>query len=379
MTAFPDQHSYGNGYSYWLEIDLGAICGNIQQLKQLCGVPVMAVVKARGYGHGLVETALAAEKAGSPWCGVARLEEAVELRKGGYRQRILVLGYTSPLRVPEAMAHHISLTVYDLEMARGYAAQAQNCQGCLPLHVKFDTGMGRLGLPPEGGIEFLRWLSQQPGLKLEGVYTHFARADEPAVPTTGWQLKRFVELINGVEAAGLRPEWVHACNSAGALCYPAARFDLVRIGIAIYGLNPSPEVTLPAGMRPALTWKTRLTSLKVLPTGHGVSYGHRYFTVQDERIGVIAAGYADGLRRMAGNIALVGGQRVPVVGSVCMDQCMLQLTHLPDARIGDEAVLIGSQGSESIRADDLARNWGTINYEVVCGLDDRLPRVYLNG
>jgi alanine racemase len=339
----------------------------------------MAVVKARGYGHGLVEPALAAEKAGSPWCGVARLEEAVELRKGGYSQRILVLGYTSPLRVPEAMANQISLTVYDGDMAQGYAAQAQNCAGCLPLHVKFDTGMGRLGLRPEGGVDFIQWVSQQPGLKLEGVYTHFARADEPAAPTTSWQIRRFEELISGIEAVGLRPQWVHACNSAGALSFPAGRFDLVRCGIAIYGLNPSPEVTLPQGMHPALAWKTRLTSLKVLPPGHGVSYGHRYFTVQDERIGVIAAGYADGLRRVPGNYALVNGQRVPVVGSVCMDQCMLQLSHLPEACIGDEVVLIGSQGSESIRADDLARNWGTINYEVVCGLDDRLPRVYLNG
>ena len=190
------------------------------------------------------------------------------------------------------------------------------------------------------------------------------------------QLKIFNRLLQELRKSGLCPQLVHTGNSAAMLNVPQAYFDLVRPGIAIYGLNPSPDSPLPDEFQPALTWKARLTSVRVLPPGHGVSYGSVYVTSKDERIGVIPVGYGDGYRRIDGQQALVRGKRVDVVGRVCMDQCMLQLDGVPDAVPGDEVVLLGEQGDEKITADDLAAKWGTINYEVVCGLADRLPRVY---
>jgi alanine racemase len=231
-------------------------------------------------------------------------------------------------------------------------------------------------MPPEDGLEFVRFLGALPGLEVEGVFTHLAEADDPIRPSTDQQLNRFDRLVEGLQSSGLRPSLVHAANSAAALYFPRARYDIVRPGIAIYGLQPSADAPLPDDFRPALSWKARLASVKMLPPGHGIGYNFRYTTSRHERIGVCPAGYADGLRRRLGNYVLVGGKRVAVVGGVCMDQCMLQLDDVPEARVGDEIVMIGQQGSEQIRAEELGQAWGTVNYEVVCGLNVRVPRYY---
>ena len=238
--------------------------------------------------------------------------------------------------------------------------------------------MGRLGMAPEKAASFIETYRNDDRIEIDGIFTHYARADEPGVDTTAGQLARFNQLLTDLRDANLLPPIVHSANSAAVLNYPDAYFDLVRPGIAIYGLNPSPESLLPDSFQPALTWKARLTSVRTLPPGHGVSYGHKYFTHSDERIGVIPVGYGDGYRRVMGQQVLVRGQKVDVVGRVCMDQCMLQLDSVPDAQPGEEAVLLGRQGDQRITANDLAEKWGTINYEVVCGLADRLPRIYLN-
>ena len=363
-------------YSTWLEIDLGAIRNNIHQLQAITGRAVMAIIKANAYGHGLVEVARAAVAAGSAWLGVARLEEAVALRQSGIETPVLVLGYTDPLRVPEALAHHISLAVFHPDLAQAFAAQAREAGQVLNVHAKFDTGMGRLGVFPEDGLEFIRLIKEFPELRLEGAFTHLANADDPQRDTTDWQLDRFSRLIEALEDSGLRPPLVHAANSAGAIYFPRSRFDIVRPGIAIYGLQPSAKAPLPEGFRPALTWKARLASVKILPAGHGVGYSYRYITQKPERIGAVAAGYADGIRRRLGNFALVGGKRVSMVGGVCMDQCMLGLDEVPEARMGDEVVLIGQQGDASITAEEIGEAWGTVNYDVVCGLTARVPRIY---
>ncbi len=362
--------------SIWLEVNLAAIQNNIRQIQSLTRRPVMPVIKANAYGHGLVEVGKAAASAGAAWMCVARLDEAVVLRSSGIQQPILVMGYTSPDRVPEAIYHQVTLTVHELSVGLAYAAQAQSQGKILGVHAKVDSGMGRLGVFPEEGPAFLKTLLRCPGLHVGGLFTHFARADEPGANTTSWQIERFSRLVRELEASGLRPGLVHAANSAGSLYFPGAYFDMVRPGIAIYGLEPSPEAPLPEGFRQALTWKAQLVSVKELPAGHGVSYGYRYITTRPERIGVIPAGYADGFRRQAENFVLVGGKRVPVIGTVCMDQSMLQLDDVPSARIGDEVVLIGAQGDQVIRAEDIGRAWGTINYEVVCGLANRIPRIY---
>jgi alanine racemase len=367
-----------NGFSAWLEIDLDIIRQNVKELLRISQKEVMAIVKANGYGHGAAEIAKAAVEAGATWCGVARLEEAIALRRAGLNCQILVLGYTSPDRVAEAVNNNVCLTIYDQQIGEAYAEQAKNLGGGLRLHIKVDTGMGRLGISPETALEFIENLSRRPQLLIEGIFTHFARADEPQVPTTNEQLVMFDQLIKNLRVDGIAPKYIHAANSAAILNYPAARFDLVRPGISLYGFPPSPETPFPDSLKPALTWKTRLTSVRTFPAGHGISYGHIYHTTRAERIGSVAIGYADGFRRVNGNVALVHGKRVPVVGRVCMDQCMLQLDEVPNAAIGDEVVLLGGQGNEYISAEELADRWGTFNYEVICGLSARLPRIYLN-
>lgn len=362
----------------WLEIDKSAIANNLRQVQSITGRPVLAVIKANAYGHGLVEVGRVMEKAGAAWCGVARFEEALALRTAGIRLPLLVMGYTDPQNVPAAIAHQVRLAVFRSDVAQAYAAEAQAAGGRLAVHAKLDTGMGRLGIPAEYGVQFLHLLRSLPALLVEGLFTHLARADEPALEDTSQQLLRFTRALAAVESAGLRPALVHAANSAASLYFPEAWFDMVRPGIALYGLHPSPQAALSEGFRTALSWKARLVSIKDLPSGHGVSYGFRYVTRDRERIGVIPVGYADGLRRQDGNVVLVGGQVARVVGTICMDQCMLQLDNLPQAKPGDEVVLIGRQGNASLSAEMLAHTWGTINYEVVCGLAARLPRFYLD-
>ncbi len=362
--------------STWLEIDLGAIRNNVSRLRELSGRQVMAVVKANGYGHGLVPVAQAAVEAGATWCGVARLEEALVLRQTGLVCGILVLGYTPPARIPEAIANRISVTVYDEDIGSQYARMAQSSIDCLCVHVKVETGMGRLGIDASQAPAFIHWLNNQAGLRVEGIFTHFARADEPGADLTKKQIDHFQKMLESCRRINGSTPLIHASNSAGALNFPQASYDLVRPGNAIYGLDPSPDTPLPAGFLPALTWKAHLVSIKQLPPGHGVSYGSIYTTRKEERIGVIPVGYADGYRRVENQQVLVQGKRVPVVGRVCMDQCMLQLDSVPEAKIGDEVVLLGQQGNDHIRAEELALRWGTNNYEVVCGLADRLPRLY---
>ena len=365
-----------NGFSTWLEINLEAIRNNVRQLRKITGIDVMAIVKANGYGHGAIPVAQAAIEAGATWCGVGRLEEAISLRKAGLDCRILIMGYTPAAGIPEAIAQDISVTVYDQDQGEQYSVQALAMAKPVHIHVKVDSGMGRLGVMSHEAPEFIRWLKTQKGLHIEGIFTHFARADEPQVALTHLQIGRFSEILVFLKSEGINPEQIHAANSAGAIYFPDSRFNIVRSGIAIYGLDPSTEASLPPDFQPALTWKARLTSVKVFPPGHGISYGSIYTTTHYEKIGTIPAGYADGFRRVSHQQVLIGGKRVPVVGRVCMDQCAVLLDEIPEAQIGDEAVLLGKQGDERISAEEIGARWGTVNYEVVCGLANRLPRIY---
>jgi alanine racemase len=362
--------------STWLEVDLTAIKHNINLLKTITNTSVMPVVKANAYGHGLIEVSLAAEAAGVTWLGVSRIEEAISLRNAGIRCSILILGYTSPPRIPEAIENDVAVTLYDRKVATLYDQAASGSRRKLRVHVKADSGMGRLGVPTSQAEQFLKELNGMKHLEMEGLFTHFARADEPDASSTDEQLTKFNDLLDSLSTIGNRPKIIHASNSAGALNFPKGRFNLVRCGISVYGLNPSPQTRLPQDFKRALAWKTRLTSVKVLPKGHGVSYGFHYYTPREERIGVIAIGYADGFRRVDGNRVLIRGKFADVVGAVCMDQCMVRLADIPDAEVGDEVILIGEQAGKEISADQIAESWQTINYEVVCGLADRVPRFY---
>lgn len=367
-----------NDFSSWVEIDLEAIRNNVRFVADRTQTQVMAIVKSNGYGHGAVPVARAALEGGASWCGVARFEEALELRKMGLECPILLLGYTPPGRYAEAIEKRISITIWDEKQCHDLANLAKILNIPAHIHVKVDTGMSRLGIQAEQAAAFIDQITSTKGIVFEGLFTHFARADEKNTSTTDDQVRLFTHLINELTSKNEIPAIIHASNSAASFSRQDARFNMVRLGIALYGLQPSKEWELPHEIKPALTWKSVLSQVKVLSPGRGVSYGHIYHTKEDERIGTVAVGYADGFRRKNGNSVLIRGKRAPVVGRVCMDQVMVQLDEIPDAKTGDEVVLIGTQGEETISAEEIAKWWDTINYEVVCGIGPRVPRLYSN-
>jgi len=368
--------NYRKEYSTWVEIDLNAVEENVRQVRQLTGVSVMAVVKANGYGHGAVATAQAALRGGASWFGVARIGEALELRNAGLDNKILLLGYTPQVRLGDAIANGISITVWNSEQVELASQAAKRVGTKALLHLKVDTGMSRLGVQPEKAGGLALEIEEQSWVAFEGLFTHFACADELDKSPTEDQEEQLRRVLDDIKKFKLRPPWLHACNSAASFTHPSAYFDMLRLGIAMYGLHPSKDCPTPGSIRPALTWKSVLSQVKTLPAGRGISYGHEYTTEISERIGTIPLGYADGFRRTKDNWVLIGDRRVPVIGRVCMDQIMVLLEEVPTARAGDEVIIIGSQGDESISAEELALRWDTINYEVVCGISPRVQRIY---
>ena len=363
----------------WLEVDLGAIGHNLRLIRQILGkqVDVMAVLKADGYGHGAVRVARTALNNGARMLGVACLSEGAALRQAGIDAPILVLGYTPGWQAREALRQGIRATVFDLDTMRAFAQAARDLDRPALLHVKVDTGMGRLGLLPEEVLPVVRQAVEIPGLAIEGIFTHFAVADDADKSYTYLQIRRFEEVLQKIRGAGIHIPLVHAANSAAMLTVPQARYNMVRLGIALYGLAPSQAVPLPDGFRQALAFKTRIAQIKVLPPGSFVSYGNTYQTRAHERIAVIPVGYADGFRRAPAHWGevLVRGQRAPIVGRVCMDQTMLNVTQISAARQGDEVVLIGQQGNDEITVEEVASRLGTVSYEVVSEILARVPRV----
>jgi alanine racemase len=362
----------------WLEIDLEAIAGNAQRIKALVGpqVMVMATLKADAYGHGAIRVARTVAQHGVGGCSVATLGEAIALRQAGVELPILILGYTPPWQVRDAIRRAVRLTIFDLELAHEVSAAAQELETPAIVHVKVDTGMARLGLAPDETLAFLQEVSALPGVHVEGLFTHFATADSADERFAREQLRRFGALLASIQATGLRPPLVHAANSAAILRFREAHFDLVRPGLMLYGLAPSPETPLPAGIRPALSFKTAIAQIKTQPPGTPISYGGAFVTARESRIATIPVGYADGFRRSPSwRAVLVRGQRAPVVGRVAMDYAMIDVTDIAGARAGDEVVLIGAQGADRITADEVAAWLGTINYEVVAAILPRVPRV----
>lgn len=363
-------------YATWVEIDLDALASNVRRLANSTQTAVMAIVKANAYGHGIVPAARAALQGGAVWLGVARLEEALQLRDAGIEAPLLVMGYTPLARLGDAMRQKISLAVWEHSQIEAAAAQASLTGAQAHVHIKIDTGMSRLGVQMEQAAALVQSAAATPGVFLEGIFTHFARADEQEQAPTLQQETLFTELLTSLEAQGIRAPWIHAYNSAASLWRRSSRFNLLRPGISIYGLHPSDDCLLPDGFQPVLSWKAVLSLVKVLPPGRGVSYGHEYVTRSTERIGTVPVGYADGFRRNKPNEVLISGKRVPVVARVCMDQVLVQLDSIPDAVAGDEVVIIGRQGDQAISVEQVGARWDTINYDVVCGISARVVRVY---
>ena len=363
-------------HSTWVEVDLNVLQNNVQIIRETTETPIMAVVKANGYGHGFIPVTKAAVKAGVKWFGVARPRMAVKMREKGILCKILVLGYIPPERIEEMIQLDVSLTIWTQNHLELVQEAAKNTTSSAKVHLLADTGMGRLGCMPGETLSLARDAAATENVYLEGLFSHLARADEPDAESTNNQEKKFKHIIQELTQHNLLPEIIHMANSAGSLAHPKTHFNLIRPGIAIYGLPPSPDIQLPVGIKPVLSWKSVLASIKDLPPNHGVSYGHQYVTTKKERIGVIPVGYADGYRLVPGNLVLINGKKAPVIGRVSMDQCMIQLEGIPNPQVGDEVVLIGKQGEEEITVDHVASTWNTINYEVTCGISSRVPRIF---
>lgn len=358
------------------EIDLGAVQRNLTRLRQAIGpgVRVFGVVKADAYGHGAVPVARALE----PLCNalaVSLVEEGLELRAAGIRAPILVLGAYYNRHQDEVLAERLTPVVYDRGDMEKFAAAAARRNRPADVHIKIDTGMSRLGLAPRELEGTLARLGELPSLRLAGLCTHFASADlADAAPTEG----ALAELEQGLRRAadlGFRGLVNHAANSAAAIRFPAARLDAVRPGLALYGAMPSAVVGL-VGLEPALALRTRVMAVREVAPGTGVSYGGTWRAARPSRVATLPIGYADGYpRHVRGAEVLLGGQRVPIVGAVCMDMLMVDVTDLPVSALDGPVTLVGRDGAQEITVDDLARWAGTINYEILCGISKRVPRV----
>jgi len=380
----------------WAEVDLEAIAQNVCELRRITnsGADLMAVVKANAYGHGVIEVTRKALENGADSLGVARIEEGIELRKAGFNESVLIFGYTPPALAYKLIGFDLTQTVWSYNTARALSHVAVSSNKQIKVHLKVDTGMGRLGLLPDcrrppateqnlmgNAIREAESISSLAGLKLEGVYTHFATADSSDKSYAGKQFEIFLDFLNELRRAGMNPPLCHAANSAAIIDMPETHLDMVRAGIAIYGLYPSDEVNKRRiALKPAMTLKSKIVHLKKVPPGFKVSYGSTYQTPKSTTIASIPVGYADGFNRLLSSRGqmLVRGRRAPIVGRVCMDQTMLDVGHIPDVDLEDEVVIFGRQGYESITVDEIAANLNTINYEIVSALTARVPRIYRN-
>ena len=363
------------------EIDLGAIAHNVQVIKQHIGpdVALFAVVKANGYGHGVEEIARAAVDHGGDRLAVGRLEEGVQLREAGITAPILVLTYTPPNNVDAGIAHNLTLTVADLPVVRSVSHQAERMGITARLHVKVDTGMGRFGLLPEEVIPFFEQAASLPNIEIEGLFSHFSTADLADKSYTERQFKMFERVLRQLEARGYRIPVRHIANSAATFGHPATHLDAVRVGIAMYGLQPSDEVDPPVLIKPALTFKSSVARVRTLPAGASISYGRTVVTSRALPTALIPVGYGDGYHRALSNrgAVLINGQRAPIVGRVCMDQFVVDISTCGPVALGDEVVLVGCQQGACITAEEVAGWAGTIHYEITTGLLPRVQRVFV--
>lgn len=361
-----------------VEIDLAALRYNYRILQQRAGegVEVLAMVKADAYGHGLVPVARTLASAGARIFGVAEVEEGASLRQAGLEGEIIVLLGTPAEWLPEVIAHQLSPVVFEMGLLGELSRQAVQAGTRVDVHVKVDVGMGRLGLLPNELPEFLAKMARLPGVRLAGVSSHLPMADRPQAAATREQCRRFQEIAANVRQ-DIREPRLHLANSAALLNLPEARFDMVRPGISLYG-GQATGVAEDEEFQPVMSFKSRVLQVKEVPAGTGLSYGHTFVTSRPSRLAILPVGYDDGwLRRLSNRSeVLIRGQRVPLRGTICMNACVADVTDLPEARVGDEVVLLGRQGREAITAGEIAGGLETIDYEVLCLIGGRNARVY---
>ena len=367
----------------WAEVELGAVACNVRALKALTepGTLFMAVVKADGYGHGATEVARAALAAGADRLGVATVEEALALRAAGLTAPLQLLSEPPAASAPALVEHSITPTLFTHRFAEALGGAAAARGVVSPFHLKIDTGMNRIGVRAEDAADFVESMAGLPALAMEGVFTHFACADVPGDWVQAQQLERFAEAVAEMRARGIRPGIVHAANSAATILQPESHLGMVRCGIAMYGLHPAPSTHALIELQPAMSVKARVTRVARIAMGEGVSYGMTWHAASPTTVATLPLGYADGVRRGLSNRmrVLIGGRECRQVGRICMDQLMVEAPRGATIAIGDEATVIGRDGSLETSMEEQATTLETIDYEVACGYGARLERVYVGG
>lgn len=365
----------------YVKVDLNAILNNVNEIKKKIdkNVKIMAVIKADGYGHGAVSLGKFL-KDKVDYYGVATIEEAMELRENGLKLPILILGYTSPSQYIDLVKNDITQTVYNLEMAEEMSKAGQVSGKEAKIHIALDTGMTRIGFnPSEEGVSVVKEMAKLDNLRIEGLFTHFSTADEKDKNYSELQMNRYDDFVDLIEKNNINIPIKHMCNSAGIMEFDHHRFQMVRGGIILYGLYPSEEVNKASiKLKPALEWKTHVINVKTVEEGHGVSYGKTYITGNKTKIATLSIGYADGYPRALSSKGrvLIHGEYAPIIGRICMDQMMVDVTHIDNVKIEDEVTLVGRDGNNFISVEELAHMAGSFNYEFVCGIGKRVQRIY---
>ena len=369
----------------WAEVDLGGAERNFRRIRACLpdGCRTAAIVKADAYGSGAVAMAKVFDAVGTEMFGVSNIEEAVQLRDAGLHKPVLILGYTPAECAAELIKYRVTQSVFSLQYALELSRAAVAAKGRIAVHFALDTGMSRIGFVFDGekdaeSADEIKRAASLPGLDCEGAFTHFAVADEPDNTFTNVQFNRFKKAAELIKERGMKLGVLHCCNSAALLLRPEMRLDMVRPGIILYGLTPAEGMPMPIKLEPVMSLKTVVFQIKTLPAGVAVSYGMKYVTDSQRTVATIPIGYADGFARSMSNSAdvLVNGRRAHVVGRVCMDQCMIDVTGIPDVHEGSVVTVVGADGGQTISMEEYAGKMGTINYEASCLIGKRVPRVY---
>lgn len=382
------ENSKGQHRATVAEVNIPALKNNFQTLQSLLkpGVETMAVVKADAYGHGALPCAQALVEAGARSLGVGVVEEGVQIREKGISVPIQVLCGIFPEEIDDLIRFKLTTTLSTLEMAKTLAIRAEKLNTQVGVHIKVNTGMGRLGIPPEEATDFIEQVRSLKTLRIDSLFTHFSTADEHDPEYSQKQLKLFEELMTRLAFRKILIPKIHAANSSALLKFPESQFDLVRPGILLYGALTSPGLEpyrkvleqQSTSFQPVMQWKTRIININEVPSDSSLSYGRKFTTKKQSKIATLPVGYADGLQRnLSGKIeVLVNGKRAPQVGTICMDLCLVDVSDIPEPREGDEVVLFGNQGNETIRIEEVALHGNTIPYEIMCCVGKRVPRVY---
>jgi len=368
----------------WAEIDLDNVVHNIQQIRNIVSpkTKICAVLKADAYGHGVIEMAKICAQNGIAYVAVSMLDEAIQLRNSGFDLPILVLGYTEPKRASEIIYNDIVHTIFSRSLAQALSDAAIKMGKSVKIHIKVDTGMSRVGfLSGYEGIKNIIQISKMPGLILEGIFTHFASADEQDTTYTDMQFERFISICEELNRVGIHIPVKHVCNSAGILQCKNMHLDMVRPGIILYGLYPSSYLaSYSIKFRPAMRLKANVAMIKDLEAEVPIGYNRTFTTAKKSRIAVVPIGYADGYPTLLNNTGkvLIKGEFAPIAGKICMDQCMIDITNMnTEVKVGDEVILFGEQGAHKIEVSDIASQTGMLHYELVCNIGKRIPRVYI--